>query len=249
MLNRRISWLAALALLTLLAFPAPSPARTPDAKAHGKKPYVKVMGTAVLKLKPDQASITLGVVTTALKAGAAARQNAEAMTKVMEVMKAALGPKDSLQTVGYSLSAYYEWDKDTRKNLFKGYRASNQVRVVTAQVKRVGGLLDAATGAGANSVSGPSWSVSDSAAAQLKAQAHAVADAKSQAENLARAAGVKLGPVRSIVAGGASSPANRGAPQRMLMAKAAPSAPTPAEPGDIRFEVSVRCVFELLPGK
>ena len=249
MRNRKISWFMACALLALLVWPASGLAQTPSGKTLARKPFIKVTGSAVLELKPDRAAITLGVVTKALKAREAAKQNAAAMTKVIKVMKAALGPKDSLQTVGYSLSAYYEWDKATRKNVFKGYQASNQVRVTTAQVKRVGELLDAATGAGANSINGPSWFVADSAAAKLKTQAMAVADAKSQAENLAKAAGVKLGPVRSMVTGASAQRSNRRAPERMLMAKAAPAAPTPAEPGNIRFEVSVRCVYDLLPGK
>ena len=248
MLKRRMSWISAAALLAVMAFPLTGFAQPPRDKTLARKPFIKVDGSAVLELKPDRVSITLGVVTRSLKARDAARQNAEAMNKVIKVMKAALGPKDVLQTVGYSLSAYHEWDKAARKNVFKGYKASNQVRVTTARIKRVGELLDAATGAGANSINGPSWFVADSRAARLKAQAMAVADAKVQAENLAKAAGVKLGMVRSIVAA-ASPVGNRRAPERMLMAKAAPAAPTPTEPGNIRFEVSVRCVYNLLPAK
>ena len=249
MLNRRISWLAAGVMLALLAFPVSGLAQPPMGKDLARKPFIKVTGSGVLELKPDRVSIILGVETTAQKAQEAAGQNAEAMSKVIKVMKTALGPKDTLQTVGYSLSAYYEWDKATRKNVFKGYKAANRVKVTTAQVKQVGELLDAATGAGANSVGGPSWFVADSAGARLKAQAMAVADAKSQAQNLAKAAGMKLGPVRSMVSGASPVRYNRSAPEAMLMAKAAPLAPTPTEPGNIRFEVSVHCVYDLFPAK
>lgn len=64
--------------------------------------------------------------------------------------------------------------------------------------ERVGAILDEAVAAGANTVSGVSFIVSDPAGLRDLARAAAMTDAQSRAEQLANLAGVELGPVMQV---------------------------------------------------
>jgi uncharacterized protein len=81
-----------------------------------------------------------------------------------------------------------------------GYTASNTVSASIALAK-AGPLVDAAVGAGATGVSGPSLTRSDSDALYAKALQAAVANAADKAKTLATAAGLSLGGVQTMVEG------------------------------------------------
>ena len=67
--------------------------------------------------------------------------------------------------------------------------------VTLADAGQVGKVLSAAVDAGANIVSGPVWTLSDDTAAVAEALKKAVANARTKADALAEAQGVKVGDV------------------------------------------------------
>ena len=75
---------------------------------------------------------------------------------------------------------------------------NNTLNVTVRDLKMVGDVLGKAVGAGANSINGVIFSVSDTAALEAEARDKAMADAKARAEQLARAAGVTLDQPMSI---------------------------------------------------
>lgn len=223
------------ALLCLMAL-APS-----AAQAAARQVVVKVTGQAEVHKTPEVAELTVGVVASAPEAARAAAEGALAMNKVLAAVKAKLGPDDKLQTVGYRLSAKTEWDPQTRTSKSAGFEAVNQVRVTSRRPEVIGQVLDAAAAAGANQISGPDWRLADPGAAQVEAQALAFADARAQARGLAKAAGMSLGPLIKVEAGGSGPP--RPMARMALMESAAKN--TPMEPGEVTVSAEVTCQFAL----
>lgn len=235
----------ALSLLALLAalWLGAGPARAGDRPERG--PAIEVWGSAHLELVPDRGRLVVGVSTQAATAAEAARANAAAMEKVTAAVKAKLTPADQLRTVGYRLYPRNEWDQASRRYRQAGFAAVNRVEITSAEPQTLGAILDAATSAGANDISGPSWSLANPGEARRQAQAGALADARVQAEGLARAAGLALGPVLRIeVSDSASVPV----PQMAMRAPAPAAAPAPEtnlEPGVVRVQAQMRVVFGL----
>jgi uncharacterized protein len=116
-----------------------------------------------------------------------------------------------------------------------GYRASNHVTVTLRDVSKLAGVIDTLVGAGANEISGISFSVSQGSKLLDDARTQAIADARRKAEIYAKAADVKLGPPLSISEDGAPGPVV------MYARKMAAEAPTPIAPGEetLRIRVSV----------
>lgn len=229
-----------LVLGLLLAWPAPA------ALAGERQPGLAVTGRASQEFSPDQGRLVVGAITLAPTSAEAARQNAAVMEKISATVKARLGGQDRLKSVGYSLYPRSEWDQATRRAKRVGYEASNRLEVTSRDPQALGAILDAAVAAGANSVSGPAWSLADPAAARRQVQALALADALAQAQALASAAGLKLGAILALEVDGATPPLSS---PKLAMA-APPGAPAPEtalEPGMIAVQATVRCLFAISP--
>jgi uncharacterized protein YggE len=209
----------------------------------GGQPTVTVDGQATLRLKPELGVLTVGVITRAATAEQAAKDNAADMNRVLAALKRRLAPRDRLESAGYRLRPRTRWNKQQQRNEVIGYQASHRVRLTSHDPKALGGLLDAAVKAGANSIQGPRWELADPSGAQRKALAAAFAQAKARARALAQAAGLRLGPVLRIKTGPERGPRFAAAP-RLANAKAG----TPLEPGLVEVSAEVSCVFTLQPG-
>jgi uncharacterized protein YggE len=189
---------------------------------------VTTLGHGVITVAPDEATVTAGVHTQAASASAALAENAQLMTKAIAALKAAGG--QDLQTQQVSL-----YPQTSPEGQVTAYVADNSVSAKT-KIADAGKLIDAAVAAGANTVSGPTLSVSDRDARYRDALGKAVHDARLKAEALAKAGGFGVGPISSVTeqSGGGVTP--------MFQAGAvAKDAATPIEPGtaDIGADVSV----------
>lgn len=210
-----------------------------------KPPHISVSGEATLQFEPDTVELTVAVVTRAPTAEEAATENAKDMNRVSDALKKALADKGSLRTVGYRVRAVYEYDRQSKRNRFVAFEATNRVAVRSSDIKGVGSLLDAAIKAGANNIDGPDWSLAKPDQAFNQAQVEAFKNAKTRAAALAQAAGLQLGKVLSIQVGAGHQPR-----QPMLRFKAAPAAEsTPVEAGNINVSATVSCKFALEPAK
>ena len=109
---------------------------------------------------------------------------------------------------------------------------------VTTALGRSGDLVDAAVGAGANNVDGPSLDTADQASLYNQALDRALGDAKQKAQAIASAAGVTLGAVLTVHEGGTPTPLAYG---QALEARA--SAAPPIEAGTQKIQASMTVTF------
>jgi uncharacterized protein YggE len=191
---------------------------------------ITVSGLGSAKAVPDESQMSFGVETRGATAKGAVSANADAMQAVIAALRRAGAREIATEWV----SVYPVSDGGR----IAGYSASNSVSAV-ADVADAPGVIDAASNAGANDISGPGLSSSNAEALYRDALAKAVDDARLRAETLARAAGRSLGPVTAMVEGGAEpTPMYRAAAQ-------ASDASTPIEPGQQETTATVSVTFTL----
>lgn len=141
-------------------------------------------------------------------------------------------------------SSFDIWREDVRDDqgtvTANRYHVTHDYQVTVRAMDEIGTLVPAAVAAGANSVSGITFMMSDPSALQSRARAAAMADARSRAEELATAAGVQLGKPISIeervVAQGGRGP--------VAFARASDSSPIAAGQLSVEIDVSVRFAIE-----
>jgi uncharacterized protein YggE len=183
--------LAAAALAGVARPDGPHAAGTPTADAPRT---ITVSGSGTATSVPTRATLSFGVLTQDPSARTALAENAREMQQVIDALRKA-GAQD-ITTQSVSLSPTYGDNSQ-----LTGYSASNTVSATVA-FSAAGATIDAAVGAGANQVYGPSPLLADTEAQYQKALADAVDNARARAEVLAKAAGQTLGAVATIVEGG-----------------------------------------------
>src|SRR3954454_20771694 len=130
-------------------------------------PLVRVNISESLRTPPDQATITVATQAKAPTATAAVAAHQVKTEKLLAAIRAAGIRERDIQTQGIQLQPDYRWDPPTPggqgQQRLIGYLANNSVQIKTRNVDKLTSLLDALTTAGADSVYGPSFGISDTA--------------------------------------------------------------------------------------
>ena len=235
MLKRNIFLLVLAALLCLgmsnaaLAAPPPGPA------------VISVSGRGSVDAAPDMATVNIGIVTTGKTAQLAQAENA----KIASDVTAALGrlgifSKD-IQT-NYTMSPVYE-KGDYRKVV--GYRASNTVTVTVNDVDKTGKVIDTALSSGATDVNGLSFGLKDVKSVRNSALQMAVQDARSKADAIAGALGVKIIGIQNVKEGGGNFARYEMANLKLAGMDGAAVADTPVSAGTVEVEADVNIDFQI----
>ena len=127
------------------------------------------------------------------------------------------------------------------------YRAVNMVEITVDTVARLGAIIDAAIGAGANRVTSIRFQLRDAHAAHVEAVQIAMRNARREAEAVAQAAGQRLGPPLNINTGGFQPPPPPPMPAYRMDAveMAAAQAVTPMESGTLTVTANVHVVYRI----
>lgn len=212
-----------------------------SAPAPGDTTGINTRGTGTATGTPDTLTVGLGVQTQAPDAKSALESNAQKTTALIDTLKGRGIPADDIQTSG--LSVYPTLEGGSGR--ITGYQVTNRVTATLHDIGAAGTLIDAAAAAAGDAirVEQTAFSISDDSELRARARAHAVQKAQDQAKQIAEAAGVKLGAVRSIV----EEPPNQSAPlMRSPMAfDQAAAASTPVEAGSQELTVNVTVTYDM----
>ncbi len=232
----------ALALVapSVLARPAAGPTVPPAPPAAPGDPVsgITATGIATVVAVPDEATFSVGVELQADTAAAALADASRKMDAIIAALRSKGVAERDLRTSNVSLSPVYDYSREGQAPRLVGYQASEQLSVAVRDVDTTGSLIDAAVSAGATTVGGVTFTVSDPTKATDDARKAAVEDAKRRAEALASAAGVGLGSPISIIETAATPPA-----PVYREAMAAVDAAVPIMPGTTEVMVQVQVVF------
>jgi uncharacterized protein YggE len=203
------------------------------------RPQLTVGGTGLVRLSPDTASINLGVATQDTDVAQAVAASNLAAEAIIEAVKALGVAPEDVRTTYFNVSPQPMFDQNGQPTGQTNYWVNNSLVVTLRQVDQLGTVLQAAVDAGANSINGITFDLSDKSQAEEQARQAAIADARQRAERLASAAGATLGEIVSIYAGGYSY----GAINYVEAASAASAGggTVPIAPGtfDVRIDVSL----------
>jgi uncharacterized protein YggE len=235
---------AALAAGLLAAAAVPATAASVEIEAEG--PVIELSVYESITAEPDIVTIGAGVTTEAPTAVEAMRQNAAEMTRVIDRIKALGVAEKDIQTTGVNLSPRYDYDRDNREQVFRGYTVSNRVSVKLREIDRTGEALDALVAAGATDISGPNFGLEDDEAAKDAARERAIGRAAARARAYAATLGydgAKVLQISEAIQGRGPAPAN--AMREMAMDSMKVSA-TPIQPGMVETGVSISITYELV---
>ena len=216
---------------------------------QGDRPFgLHVIGEGEVVVPPDRAIVTLGVEASAGTAAEAADQASSTAEKLIEAIRGVSSNENEIliQTTGLSLSPVFPPAAPEQRTVSAdpvGYRSANTVTITIDRLELTSKVLDAALGAGANSVRSISFTLQDDGPAKAEALRLATLDAAAKARAVADAL---RGSVRGLISLQEDTifvPMARSefAVARPMAAAAGPS--VPVEVGELRIRATVRANF------
>jgi uncharacterized protein YggE len=223
-----------------------------EAQGHHGEMYgrvLSVIGEGIVRARPDMAVISLGVVSEAESAGAALSANSEQMRRTLAGLEEAGMQSRDIQTSGFNVSPVYSQpppDYDHSRPFrpeIVGYQVTNNVTLRVRDLDRLGTLLDQVVTLGANSISGPTFTVADPTPLEDQARRAAMRDALRKGSLYADAADLELGQI-SRIEENFTQPPQPFAPPMMRM-EAAQDSSVPIESGELVVTAQVSVTWQL----
>ena len=173
---------------------------------------ITVTGQGKVYAKPDVAIVNLGVATQAITVADVTKQNTDKMNAVIEVIKALKIDNKDIQTTNYSLTPVYDTYSTPVPMMYpqvpvstiktgttlKGYRLEQNIQVKIRDFTKVGDVLSQSTAKGANLVGDLQFTIDNPDQFKKEARAKAIAEAKTNAQNLSKESGVCLGKIINV---------------------------------------------------
>ena len=205
---------------------------------------VRVSGTGMVAGAPDVVMLNIGVSVERDSVKQARTEAAEAMTGVIESLKANGLLDTDIQTRYFSIHQRYDYSKGRRE--FRGYNVTNTVSAKIRDLDTVGNVIDDAAEAGGDLVEINSirFTIEDPTKLKMQARVEAMQDAAAKAQTLATEGGVTLGKPISISESGDYYPPG---PVNLEFALAADAAAveTPIQSGQLQITVTVNVTYEI----
>jgi uncharacterized protein YggE len=167
---------------------------------------ITVSGTAKQMQRNQIASFDAGVSAVNDQKDVAVKQVNEAITKIIESVKATGIPAEDIQTQNMSIYQGEEtfYEGGVPKQRLGQWRVNNNIQIKVRDMAKIGEFADLLTKSGATNVYGPNFSVDDIAELENGLLKDALADARQKAEAMAVASGAKLRSILTVVEGGSS---------------------------------------------
>jgi uncharacterized protein YggE len=197
--------------------------------------------------RPDTMTITAGAVTTgATAAEAVAANNVLAQRLIAAVRSGGIEPRD-IRTSHFQVRPSFEGGRDEQEGRpprILGYVATNVIEVRLRDLENVQSLISRLFEAGANTVSGPRFTLADDRAARRAAERNAIEEARAEAENYAVAMGRRVGRLLRIAdrRSWSETISDEG-----IVISGTRIPPTPLEPGELEVRAVVFVDFALAP--
>lgn len=230
-----LSALTALMLASPVAMAAETAPRT-----------ITVTGEGKISIAPDMATIVIGVQAEAEVAAEALDTASAATAAILATLDGEDIDRSDVQSGAIRLTPRYSSSVLSSGQQIVGYRAVNSVEVRVLDLDRLGGLLAAVVGDGANRLDGVRFGLQDPSVATNDARVLAVQDGIARADLYAGAAGVSVGALVSLseLGSGGYRPV-MAEPVVMEMAASSPQFDVPVEAGQIDLSAQVMMVFEI----
>ena len=221
-------------------------------------PLVRVNISETLRTPPDEASLTVGTQAKASTATAAVAANKVKTEKLLAAIRTGGIRERDIQTQGIQLQPDYRYEREPNgqgRQVLVGYIASNSVQIKTRNIDALTSLLDSLTKAGADTVYGPNFGISDPAPLRREARVRAMARGQAEASEYARNNGYSTVRLLSVEEG----TSYRGTDiivtgSRIMNASAPPPPPPPAPerggdgivaPGQLETGVALNLLYRM----
>ncbi len=210
---------------------------------QGEGNTINVAGSSEITVEPDEAEVWAGISVVKDTAEEAQNEVNIAISAIVNGLVSKGISKEDIETENLNLYEERTWTQDEGSKLV-GWRATQTLKIKTANLTKVGLIVDAAVSNGANQLNNINFQLSEEKEQQYKKQAIAEAtkNAKEKAEAIAESLGTKLGKIKTVSESGYYAMPYAYAMAGMAVEEAAVKAAT-VLPGDVTVTANISMVY------
>ena len=205
-----------------------------------EEPVLAVDGRGSASIAPDQAVVTVGVVSRARSASQAQAENAQKSIAITQALKQLGVAGSDIKSQNFSFQPDYR--TDDRSHTINGYTASHYLQINVRDIAKAGKIVDTALQSGANEVHSLRFSVSNQSAVRKEALGKAINDARNKADIIAQGLGCRIIGIKSV---SESTGSIESRSYNMNMLAAAKAVDTSFEPGVLTLDATVHIEYLL----
>lgn len=161
--------------------------------SFSSKEAFAVSGTGKAFAPPDMANVEVGIYANGDTVKQVKDQVDTAAVRIVNALKALGIEKSDIKTIRYDISPTYDFQAG--RQIISRYSANTSLSIKVKNIDAINSAVETATANGANQVTGIKFDISNKAKLEKEAREMAVKEAKSKAEQAARAAGFSLGKI------------------------------------------------------
>lgn len=201
-----------------------------------------------VRSRPDMMILSAGAVTTGRTSQGALRANGELVSRLIDVVRRSGIEARDIRTTNLRVEPRFEPGeeerayRESRPPRIVGYVAENRLEIRFRDLEGAAAIMESLFAAGANNVSGPSFSLQDPAPAQRAAERDAAEQARIEAENYAAAFGKRISRVIRISERRSWTENNGDA----VIVTGSRMGRTPIEPGELTTSATIYVDFALV---
>ncbi len=156
-----------------------------------------VVGEGKVEAVPDTIHMSAGIIVSTVPTSEEAQKKiTEINNKIIDALKKVGIESEDLKTSQYSINPSYNWTNGTNK--ISGYNGNANIEIKVRKKDLAPKVISEATISGANNVQVLRSSIDKPEKYREEARSKAIANAKEQAEKLARELGISLGKIVNI---------------------------------------------------
>jgi uncharacterized protein YggE len=211
-----------------------------------KSDLFTVNGEGETTAVPDTAVVTLGISETANSIEQVKNKVNTKINDIISGLKKLEIEEKKIKTTNYSIYPNYDYTNGT--NRITGYSISQTLQVEITPIEKANKALDLSTEKGANMVGNIEFKVNDKDREKLeiKARENAIKKAKEKAQNIASAAGIRLGRIVNVYESGTEQPPVIYAKESLARGGDTANQSTELQPGENTIHISVTLSYETL---
>ncbi len=203
---------------------------------------ITVTGVGVVSIVPDIAHVTVGVTINDASLSAAQQEANTTAQAVIDIAAENGIAEDDIQTNSYSVNVIEDYDDNGNRTGRRTFTVSNIFTFTLRDLDAVGRVLDQMVDAGANTIYGISFDVSDPGPAVTEARTAATVDARARADTYAAGLSVEITGIVSVSEQSAAMPVAR-YDVTAASADMAQSESVPVAAGSTDLTVTIEVVF------
>jgi len=165
----------------------------PTITVTSSNPGLSVSGTSKVSIVPDIAKLTAGVVAQGTTVAVAQKKANDTTDQIKKTLFGLKVDKKDIQTQNYYINPLY--DSQSSIPRIREYEVRHELTLTVRDLDKVDPIIEAVTGAGANTISNIHFTVDDPEEFLVEAREEAIKKARAKAESSAKLSGASLGGI------------------------------------------------------